>query len=374
MRVATVRRPDPTTQTTLPPADGPEGSGSTLRRLAPRFAAGLVLAILVVSGLALFGDARQLGTALREFDWWLAVLVLGLTLFNYALRFYKWEIYLRRLAIPRLPLLTSALIFLAGFSMSLTPGKVGELIKGVLVRRLTGTPVSRTTAIVAAERVTDGLAMLALAGLGVAQFAYGRTLLAIAFVAALAVVLLLGRPRLLTAVLVRLDGLPLVGKVLEHAVAFLEASHALYQPRLLAGMIGIGVVSWAGECLAFFLVLRGLGVDGGWHLLLVAMFVLTVSSVFGALSMLPGGLGVAEASVTGMLLLLVEDGSMTRSVAVAATLLIRFATLWFAVILGVAALGLLQRRVARGTAMKERHAPGGFESVDSFDGKVGKAT
>jgi len=61
---------------------------------------------------------------------------------------------------------------------------------------------------------------------------------------------------------------------------------------------------------------------------------------------LPGGLGVAEASIAGMLLLLVDDPAMTRGVAVAATLLIRFATLWFAVFLGVLALAMLHRVVA----------------------------
>jgi uncharacterized membrane protein YbhN (UPF0104 family) len=71
--------------------------------------------------------------------------------------------------------------------------------------------------------------------------------------------------------------------------------------------------------------------------------------VFGALAMLPGGLGVAEASVTAMLLLLIDDPAFTRADAAAATLIIRFATLWFAVLVGVGSLVALRRR--------ERHRP-----------------
>ena len=312
----------------------------------PRVFVGILLAVAVVSGLTLFGDVRQLSAALRDFAWWLTVPVLGLTLVNYALRFVKWEIYLRRLDIPPLAMGTSALIFLSGFGMSITPGKVGELIKCVYVRRLTGVPVGRTSAIVAAERLTDGFAMLALAGLGLTQFAYGRTLLTVAFAAALGVVALLRRPRLLTSLLARVAHRPLVGRVVEHVVAFVDASDHLLRPRLLASAVGLGVVSWSGECLAFFLILLGLGLPASWHLLLVATFVLAVSSIVGAVSMLPGGLGVADASVAGMLLLLVTDDAMTRGTAVAATLLIRFATLWFAVILGAMAVALLQRRIA----------------------------
>ena len=313
-----------------------------------RVALGAVLGIVVVAALTLFGDVRQLASALRDFAWWLTAPILVLTLANYALRFVKWELYLRRLAVPALPRVTNALIFLTGFSMSLTPGKVGELIKCVFLRRLTGTPMNRTSAVVAVERLTDGLAMLVLAGVGLTQFAYGRALLGAAALGGLVLVALLRRPHLLASLLARVEPWPIIGPRVEHAVAFVHASAELLGARLLATAVGLGVVSWAGECAALFLVLVGLGLDPSWHLLVVATFVLAVSSIVGALSMLPGGLGIADASVAGMLLLLLPGDVMTRSTAVAATLLIRFATLWFGVIIGVIALAVLERRIATG--------------------------
>jgi uncharacterized protein (TIRG00374 family) len=320
----------------------PNGEMSLVSRYLPRLAIGLLFAVLVVSALVLVSDVQQLGTALRQFDWRLAGPILLLTLGNYALRFGKWEIYLRRVEIPRLGLRTSALVFLSGFSMSLTPGKVGEVIKGVLVQRLTGAPISRTAAVIAAERITDGLAMLALAAIGLTQFSYGRPVLALTIVAAGIVILVLQRPRLALAILARFEGAPLVGKTLVHAHHFLQASNILLRPSLLSGAVAIGIVSWGMECVALFLILTGLGLDPSWHLLLTATFVLSVSSVFGAISMLPGGLGVAEASVAGMLLLLINDTTMSTGVAAAATLLVRFSTLWFGVLLGFLALAVMQ--------------------------------
>ncbi len=336
------------------PAGDDAASASLIARYLPRLAAGVLLAVVVVSLLALASDVRQLGSALRAFDWWLALPVLALTLCNYALRFAKWEVYLRRIGVPRLGLGTSAAIFLAGFSMSLTPGKVGEVVKGLLVRRVAGTPVSRTAAVIAAERITDGLAMLALAALGLTQFSYGRPILAVAILGGIVAVVLLQRPHLLMAILTWSERLPLakplVSKVLSHAQHFLDASNVLYRPGLLIGAVATGIVSWGLECVALFLVLIGLGLDASWQLLLVATFVLSVSSVFGALSMLPGGLGVAEASVAAMLLLLIDDPAMTSGVAAAATLLIRFATLWFGVLIGFVALAYVQRRPGFGRA------------------------
>lgn len=319
--------------------------------MAPRILAGTAFAVLVASALILFADARSLGDALAAFEWWLAFPVIMLTLFNYAVRLIKWDIYQRVVGIPRMSPGNNVLTFLSGFSMSITPGKVGEIIKAVYVHRLTGAPVSRVTAVIAAERITDGLAMIALAALGFIQFDYGRPLLALTALLGIGVVVLFRRPALLHTAALRLGKLPLVGpwigKIVHHIEAFLDASNTLYAPKLVAGSVALGVLSWFGECVALFLVLDGLGMEPSWNLLLVATFVLSVSSVFGALSMLPGGLGVAEASMAGLLLLLIDTPTFTRGDAAAATLLIRFATLWFAVLLGVIALVLLQRRVRR---------------------------
>lgn len=319
----------------------------TTRRLMPRLAAGGLLALVVVTALALFGDTRELGTALSTFDWWLTAPVLVLILMNYLLRFLKWEIYLHQLDLPHPSPPQSGLVFLSAFSMAITPGKLGEVIKGVFLKRLSGTPVSQTTAVVATERITDLLGMLALASIGLVQFSYGRPILALAAIGTIALVLLLRRPNLVARIASRIEAWPLVGGSAQHAVAFTGATSQLMGPRLLLGTTLLSMLSWFGECLALLLILYGLGLDLSWQLLLTATFIWAAGSVFGAVSLLPGGLGVAEASVAGMLILLVNDPEITRSTAAAATLLIRFATLWFAVLLGLGALMLLLRVMRR---------------------------
>ncbi|HKG26689.1 MAG TPA: lysylphosphatidylglycerol synthase transmembrane domain-containing protein, partial [Thermomicrobiales bacterium] len=150
-----------------------------------------------------------------------------------------------------------------------------------------------------------------------------------------------------TRIIERGEGLPLVGPMVTHAAAFVEASGDLFRPPVLLKAVGLGVVSWSGECVAFFLVLLGLGIQLTPQILLAATFILAISSLAGGASMLPGGLGVADAGIAGLLVLLVKDDEMSRSVAVGATLMIRFATLWFAVILGAVALAQLERRWGR---------------------------
>jgi glycosyltransferase 2 family protein len=62
------------------------------------------------------------------------------------------------------------------------------------------------------------------------------------------------------------------------------------------------------------------------------------------LSFLPGGLGGAEVTMVGLLLL----NGMNEAQAVACTLFVRLATLWFAVILGLLALPRGNERWANG--------------------------
>jgi uncharacterized membrane protein YbhN (UPF0104 family) len=335
------------------PRDRVGGRGAGIRRAV----IGTLLAVaLSLVALTLLGDVNEMGNAFRTFDWRLAPLILALTMWNYGWRFVKWQRYLRALEIPSLGRWTDLLVYLSGYALTVTPGKVGELIRTVYLRRLTGTPPNRAAAAIAAERITDGAAMLILALIGLLEFSYGRPFVALAALGFLAGALVIQRPELLHALLNRLAGLPIVGGGIIHARAFLDASHILFRPKLLAQATGLGVISWAGECVAFFLVLIGLGMNATWSLLLGATFILALSSLAGGASMLPGGLGVTDATVAGMLILLIDDPSMNRTVAAAATLIIRFATLWFAVIIGAIALALLER-------ISRRHPGAGLSAV-----------
>src|SRR5205085_4209762 len=81
----------------------------------------------------------------------------------------------------------SALVFLSGFAMGLTPGKSGEITKSYWLREIAGpdrAPLARTAPIVFAERLVDGIAMLLLASSGLISFRFGA--LALLLVAALA--------------------------------------------------------------------------------------------------------------------------------------------------------------------------------------------
>lgn len=321
---------------------------SALGNIRGKLILGLVLGLVVVAGLAVYADFTKMLEVLSTFNWWLLPLILLFTLFNYALRFYKWDVYLRLVGATGVAKTDSLLIFLSGMAMAMTPGKVGEILKSYLLKQVRGTPIATSAPIVMAERLTDGLAMLVLASVGLVLFDYGTPILVGIAVVAVAFLFVFQNRRLFNRLLSFAEKLPVVSKVAHHFHTFYESSYELFRlPNLLFG-VGIGIISWSGEVAAFVLVMMGLGMEFSWILVIICAFILSASSLIGSVTLLPGGLGTTDASITGMLMFLIPRYTtfvMTNNIAVAATLLIRFSTLWFGVAIGLIALTIAQRRL-----------------------------
>jgi uncharacterized protein (TIRG00374 family) len=296
------------------------------------------LGVLVIFALSFSADLPRLLKVLADFHWGVIPLVIGLTLFNYTLRFIKWNYYLRVVGVRDVSLAQSAMIFTAGLSMVITPGKVGELLKSYLLRHHRGTPIGTSAPILIAERLTDGVAMVLLASGGLLFYGIGWQML-IPIVGGMIVVLVVSQNRDLSRrVLGFAEGLPVVGPRVHHLEAALESAYLLFRARNLVLAIGNGIISWGAEAIAFYVVLVALGLPPTPVLAVQAAFILSSSSLLGAASMLPGGLAVADGSIAGLLLLV--GVTHDASVAAAATLIIRFATLWFGVAVGLIGLAV----------------------------------
>jgi uncharacterized protein (TIRG00374 family) len=313
-----------------------------------------VFGVVVLAVLLLVSDLRNVFPALRHFPWKLFPIVLLLTAGNYACRFVKWELYLRWVGVQRFPRSHSFAVFLSGFAMSITPGKVGEWVKAFLVARLSGGTIAPVVPVIAAERLTDGIAMLVL-GLASAGFGIGswQPLAVLAGVVAIGL-WFVQQERLVRPLLCAAARAPLLRGRAAALDALYGATRAILGWRRLLLTSGLSVFSWSLECLGLFVILAGLGLEPNGELVALATFVLSVSSIAGALSLLPGGLGAAEAGIAGLLLLL--EPAITPAQAATATVLIRFGTLWFGVLTGCLALLWLQRRVFRSWSSRQQDA------------------
>jgi uncharacterized protein (TIRG00374 family) len=312
-----------------------------LDRFERRILAGVVFGVVVYAGLLVWSDVETLAGHIRSFPVQAFLVALGLTAVNYLLRFAKWEVYLRGLG-HRLPWAESAHIFVAGMVMSVTPGKVGEVIKSLLLRESREIPAARTAPIVVAERVTDLLGMAMMAGIGVVTFEFGRAAFALTVVGLAVAVFLLNQREWMTWAIEAMEGVPVVGRFQPKLAEAYDSLAQLVSWRILAGTTLLSALAWSFEGVALWWLIEA--VEGAETTLLLAFFIYAIATILGSVSFLPGGLGVTEGV---MVLALLRFGVMdARSQAVLVTYLIRFATLWFGVLLGL--LALLRFRMVYG--------------------------
>lgn len=322
------------------------GAPDAMVRFRRWAAVAVALATLGYLAYAVWKGLAETAGELATFAWGLYVPVLLLTLVNYGLRYFKWHYLLGRLGI-HVPHRTNAWVFATGLAMVISPAKAGEMVKPWLVWVTTGAPITRTLPALVAERGTDGLAVVILAAISVSTYyaeatatIYGTIAVVLLGVAAISI-----RPVALGAIrtLARVPPLARGAARLEEAY---EATRTCLAPVPFAVTMAVSLVAWGAECVGYWLVLRGLGVDAAT--LDASTFLYAFATVFGAPS--PGGMGISDAALAEGAVRVIAG--TTAPQALAGSLLVRLATLWFGVAIGAFALLRVETVIARAAASR----------------------
>lgn len=291
----------------------------------------IVLSAAGYLGLSVWAGWRDLFNAVSSVGLAGTAVALGLSLLNYVLRFVRWQRYLRLLG-HKVPWWPSLRIYMAGFALTTTPAKAGELVRSIFLKRF-GIKYAQSGAAFFAERLSDLIAILLITAIGVSSHPAARPWVigvgTIVFVVLLTLHYKQG-----------LRYLETLGRQLRWRRArelWVSLIDVVVQFRRLFGLpvmaysTVLSVIAWAAEAHAFYLVARWMGADMTFA---EAWFIYGFATLVGALSFIPGGLGSTEVVMIGLLLL----AGMPEAQAIACALFVRVATLWFAVALGLIAL------------------------------------
>jgi uncharacterized protein (TIRG00374 family) len=303
--------------------------------LSPRQLRALIwsigLAALGYLAISLWGGWQQVAAAASKVGIAGLVIALLLSLVNYGLRFIRWQYYLRTLG-HGVPWVASLHIYLLGFALTTTPGKAGEMLRSVFLKRYQ-MPYAKSIAAFFSERLSDLMSVLLLTLFGLVTYPAGLPVFYVLAIAVFLALVVLHSQRWLDAIRrfsdTRLRGG--VARVASSALDIVLHSRQLYGWAPLGAGLLIGFIAWAAEAWAFHLMVGWMGLELPWP---VTFFIYAFSMIVGAISFLPGGLGSAELTMVTLLTL----NRVEAPEAVALTVLIRVTTLWFAVLLGVVAL------------------------------------
>ena len=305
-----------------------------------RFRALLLVVLLSAAGymaFSLWGGWQEVVAAVIQIGMAGTAIALLLSLVNYGVRFLRWQKYLALLG-HRIYWPESLRIYIAGFGFTILPVKVGETIRSVFLKQH-GVSYPESLAAYFSEHFSNLISMLLLVAIGLWTYPQAKPLVVILAVLIIVVLVVLQQSKWLQAIEnFAQKRLPVrIGKLVAHGIEIvLHSGRCFRLPVLLYG-IALGLVAWGAEGVAFYYIMHLLGYGIS---LQAALFIYAFSMLIGALSFLPGGLGGAEATMVALLML----SRVAQPQAVAATVLIRLATLWFSVALGVFALTLPERR------------------------------
>lgn len=284
---------------------------STRRLWAATVASVLLGAAIAVLWVRATGGGAALAALTRASTPALLAL-LALTAYFVLARFVRWQFLLRRAATP-VPTRDSLVVYLASLPGTATPAYVGEAIRCVFLRRRTGAPLARTLLCLALERVLDVAVLCVLGMLSAPQWwMRGALLLALAgaCLAALAA----------RSIAARFDA---PREVLAH----------LYSPAALGGAALLSFAIWTPVAL-------GLGL-AAWALELelaplASLASYSTGTVFGALTLMPAGVGTAGSAQ----IMLLEQHGLALADAIACVTLFRGLTTGSCLVVGVAFLAV----------------------------------
>lgn len=299
------------------------------------------LAVFVLFLVSLFLVARATGwdeslSAMGRLTAYQISILLGLSLLNYALRALRWHAYTRALSLPT-SFAQDARHYIAGFALTATPGRLGELIRLRWLWLETGRKPDETGALALVDRAAD-LAAVGLL-LGGAVLASPTDIIGAWYVAVVAVFLAIlatnpGLVRFAVTTGWKLTGIfPRLFATIRRAAGALEIFSRI---QVSAVATPLGVLGWCAEAFAFYLLLGWLGADVS---IAFAFAVFFFSMLTGGATGLPGGIGGAEA---GMIAALTLHG-IPLEIALPATAVIRITTLWFAILIGMLILPAVER-------------------------------
>ena len=300
--------------------------------------AGLAAAAWI--GFALVLGWNDIAGAIRQFGARTFALVVLLSLANYGLRFLRWGSFLATVGAV-VPPRSSFAIYFATYVMVITPGKLGEAFKAGVLRDRHGIALARGLPVVLAERIYDFLAVLALVGGGMVFWDgpwHGAELGLSAGIVFAGLLLVVRSPALRRRLVARAAASRQLG---DHRVALddsLAALSDLLAPRQGTIQLAVSILAWFCECVGMWLVCRALAPQVG---LGDAVFVYAAGTLVGSLSFLPGGLGSTEAAIIALL------GTLGVAVAAATVVafIVRLATLWLAVLFGLAVFAVFRREI-----------------------------
>ena len=296
---------------------------------------GLYAGFLIVSDLATISDK------ISNFNTNFIPLIFLLVTSGWLVLFLRWHVLLRNAKIF-IPVKDSFLIYTAGFSLTIIPGKVGELLKSQLLKSKFNIPRTKTVPVVLLEQLYTVIGIITISLFGIWYFELGIYVFSFFLIALIVVLTLISSRKLFDKAIQFLGKRKFTSKFVTPLSSSYDSIKHGTRGRILFVSSGLSVIFWFIESATVFLILMAFGITDIEFLKVIPTY--TTSILLGILSFLPMGVGVVEGSLVGFFSL----QGIETSLAFTVVIVIRLFTRWYTV-----SFGFIMLKISGGLKLKE---------------------
>jgi len=261
-------------------------------------------------------------------------IILLLAPLSWIIVFFRWHLLLKNSNII-IPKKENFKIYMAGFAMSVTPGKVGELIKSQFLKSKYGVSRKNTLPIIISEYFYHMVGVLVVSIIGVYYFEFSL------YIIILTSALIITTLTIISSETFFKKFVNLISKrnFLKKYVSPISDSHIILKKstrgKIFIISSGLSIAFWLTEVLIVYFVFLSFNILNFEFFKIAAIY--TTSLILGMLSFLPMGVGVVEGSLAGFL----NYEGIDISIALTLVILIRIFTRWYGVIVGLIFMKLI---------------------------------
>ena len=295
----------------------------------------LILVLVAVVGIyAVFlfvSDYNIISEKISNFKINYLPLILLLVSASWVPLIIKWHFLLKNCEID-IPLTRSITVFLSGLAFDITPGKLGALMKSQILKTSFNIPRTKTAPIVLVEKVYDLIGAILASIIGIIILGMDVYLIIIAIlVLAMVFFFLYYRPAS-ELFFKRVTKTKFFSKYVENLSEFHEIIQKSTSVKVATICVILAVTYWFLISVAVYYTLIAFDIDILDYFKVLSIY--ATSSLLGAISFIPGGIGITESTLAGLLTL---EG-IGVSTALILSVMIRIMTLWYLVCIGFIAL------------------------------------
>ena len=287
-----------------------------------------ILGIIVIYAIILIAfDINIISEKIGDFDPQYLPIIIPLIPLTWGVLFLRWNLLLKNSDID-IPLKDNFMIFISGFALGVTPGKVGELIKSQLLKNKFNIPRTKTAPLVIVERFYDFFAIAIISLFGILVFEYSIYIFGVLVIGLSIFLIVTSSEKIFLKFLNKIEKIKFLKNFSNELPKSFNVIQKSTRGKIFPLSIILSVIFWFLDSMIAYLTLLSFGIDIIDYFVLMSIY--TSSIILGVISFLPLGIGVVEGSLVGFLSL----NGIEFHLATAIVVFIRFFTRWIGVMAG----------------------------------------